>query len=484
MYFLVEFINSNDREMAIVPDLWVRKDQEGYICVYPTRFMKPGWVFKKKEPEGDWANYPVRVLYKNDNFKLVQTKQKEAEDMSEVGTTDGEGEPQLTLKKRQAPVPARYQQEDSYASSSGEEEDTNPPKRYKKKTTELNLTLPQPPRFSDGYGTQEGTETQDPESCLLIAPTGTTSPSPRPSPRFDLSGNCDEADNATPGKLTRPPAGRPSPHFSSRHQSLHLSEILEESHTRGDLTRLPARPSPRFSPRKVYDGAEYRAPVALTRPSASRPSPRFSPREVFDGSEYRGRYQTVGTPPRHSRYEDDSYVTKGEMWALLKESMERQETMLFKIEEQGGMLRRLLADKTARTDCPAGPPSLPEGFVFPLQVEDMARLQDFLADKAKLQEMVAYCTTIGGAGTRLRTRKILQALLSNKCAALYNYTGRGTKESFSALRLHDVVVAAVKKCEPEATNTELADIISSWLTSSGDRDGGRDERRKKAAQKN
>ena len=46
-----------------------------------------------------------------DNFELIQRKQKETEEKFDVATTDGDCEPQLSLKKRHTQVPARYQQE-------------------------------------------------------------------------------------------------------------------------------------------------------------------------------------------------------------------------------------------------------------------------------------------------------------------------------------------------------------------------------------
>ncbi|OXA53710.1 hypothetical protein Fcan01_10235 [Folsomia candida] len=98
-----------------------------------------------------------------------------------------------------------------------------------------------------------------------------------------------------------------------------------------------------------------------------------------------------------------------------------------------------------------------------------------LADEKNSLDLIEFLSQWGGETSAKVTRRILSELFDSTLGRQFNYTGGGTlnKRSFSALELHDKVVAATRQCEA-AYNTEIVKIervIQNYFRDTRDKKG-------------
>ncbi|OXA38764.1 Anthranilate synthase component 1 [Folsomia candida] len=100
-------------------------------------------------------------------------------------------------------------------------------------------------------------------------------------------------------------------------------------------------------------------------------------------------------------------------------------------------------------------------FKLPLSLKsDLDKLEAWIrADQKNSSDLVEHLSQWGGETPEKVTRRILGEIFEPVLARQFNYTGGGKleKHSFSALELHNIVVAAARECDP-AKNTEIAKI--------------------------
>ncbi|OXA37190.1 hypothetical protein Fcan01_28029 [Folsomia candida] len=100
-------------------------------------------------------------------------------------------------------------------------------------------------------------------------------------------------------------------------------------------------------------------------------------------------------------------------------------------------------------------------FKLPLSLKsDLDKLEAWiLADQKNSSDLVEHLSQWGGETPEKVTRRILWEIFGPVLARQFNYTGGGKleKHSFSALELHNIVVAAARECDV-AKNTEISQI--------------------------
>ncbi|KAF5275887.1 hypothetical protein FQR65_LT04126 [Abscondita terminalis] len=94
--------------------------------------------------------------------------------------------------------------------------------------------------------------------------------------------------------------------------------------------------------------------------------------------------------------------------------------------------------------------------------------------------MVAYFNQIGGKDYKDTVRNILRKLFTTDLCKRYNWCGRGEKENFNQYKnILQLILGVTRKQYNASTFKDIDDVIKIWLRNAGDRDGGRNERRKK-----
>lgn len=113
--------------------------------------------------------------------------------------------------------------------------------------------------------------------------------------------------------------------------------------------------------------------------------------------------------------------------------------------------------------------------------QEMRELNAYLENVEKLEKTAEYLRQLGGADEKAAVRTILATLITNEVAKQCSWQGsKGTKEAFrKQANILALILAALKPKFAAADKTRVASVVKKWVYCSGDRDGGRTERRQK-----
>lgn len=167
------------------------------------------------------------------------------------------------------------------------------------------------------------------------------------------------------------------------------------------------------------------------------------------------------------------------MHELIKEQTAFQERCLQTQSDILAQLSALKSQSTTSVHLPKIPEDCPR---LPVEsAEEMWELNAYLQDVEKFEKMAEYLRQIGGLDEKATVRNILCVLISNNLAMKCSWLGsKGTKEAVSKqANILAVILAALKPKYGTADKTTVAAVVKKWVYCSGDRDGGRSERRQK-----
>ncbi|CAG9812896.1 unnamed protein product [Phaedon cochleariae] len=109
----------------------------------------------------------------------------------------------------------------------------------------------------------------------------------------------------------------------------------------------------------------------------------------------------------------------------------------------------------------------------------LKEFNDVLEGEEVFMNICAQYSGIGGRDLGDCTRRLLNKILSHRLTLEMNWSGRNEKKCFKEhVNIRKLILAVVRKYFKNATETETEQIIKQWLRSAGDREGGRDRRRK------
>lgn len=114
-------------------------------------------------------------------------------------------------------------------------------------------------------------------------------------------------------------------------------------------------------------------------------------------------------------------------------------------------------------------------------LQEIRELNAYLENVEKLEKTAEYLRQLGGVDEKAAVRAILATLLTNDVAKQCSWQGsKGTKEPFrKQANILALILAALKPKFAAADKTTVAAVVKKWVYCSGDRDGGRTERRQK-----
>ncbi|XP_054710742.1 uncharacterized protein LOC129220360 [Uloborus diversus] len=107
--------------------------------------------------------------------------------------------------------------------------------------------------------------------------------------------------------------------------------------------------------------------------------------------------------------------------------------------------------------------------VFPnLPLQTLSSLKEFdqsLSFEETFVKAVRHLAHRGGHNIKTTTRNILQCLLTDEVAALFNWAGRGNKEEFKKLKMSNLILFAVRENinTKNAVAKEVEDYVKEWL---------------------
>jgi len=110
--------------------------------------------------------------------------------------------------------------------------------------------------------------------------------------------------------------------------------------------------------------------------------------------------------------------------------------------------------------------------LFPLQRNDLLRLEEFLTQDAKQIPLLAKeLSRVGGSTPKQITKRILYRILSNEVGALYSWEGLKGKHILKTLNIATVIIKAVRFNDRTATSCEdeIISTIKLWLVRANDR---------------
>ncbi|KAM7287836.1 uncharacterized protein ISCGN_031527 [Ixodes scapularis] len=279
-----------------------------------------------------------------------------------------------------------------------------------------------------------------------------------------------------------------------------IDEEEDTSSLESDSPQQPVRK--RSKPRRLFDHRENRPPA---EPQQGACFPQDSPHDeepaVFHNLEVASRrvvpVEAVGAAalpngavPHLSAVERDVCACgasgASSMKSLMKEMWQdladRQDAFFERVlSNQANLLARVnaLRDQAAQgvlvpvlpDDCPTLPASSPA---------EMKALNTYLKKKEKLDQMATYFRQNGGKDHKAAARAVLGLLISNSVAKCCSWAGsHGAKEALLDYgNILELVLAALKPKFNMADRSTVAAVAKRWLSSSGDRDGGRANRRR------
>ncbi|KAF5274154.1 hypothetical protein FQR65_LT17076 [Abscondita terminalis] len=113
-------------------------------------------------------------------------------------------------------------------------------------------------------------------------------------------------------------------------------------------------------------------------------------------------------------------------------------------------------------------------------IEETKNFEKKLEDSKYFSEMVAYFNEIGGRDYKDTVRNILRKLFITNFCKRYNWCGRGEKENFNQYKnILQLILGVTRKQNSASTFNGIDDVMKIWLRNARNRDGGRNEPRKK-----
>ncbi|XP_029158399.1 uncharacterized protein LOC114937668 [Nylanderia fulva] len=105
-----------------------------------------------------------------------------------------------------------------------------------------------------------------------------------------------------------------------------------------------------------------------------------------------------------------------------------------------------------------------EEYDLPLQnMQALERLEQLLKTSSFADKMVNTLKQVGGVNLSNIIPNMLKKLLSDHFAQTFSYLGQRNKKNFSALKLCSIVKRVIRIHKPESSDTQIAELISSWL---------------------
>ncbi|XP_075532454.1 uncharacterized protein LOC142573940 [Dermacentor variabilis] len=106
-------------------------------------------------------------------------------------------------------------------------------------------------------------------------------------------------------------------------------------------------------------------------------------------------------------------------------------------------------------------------------------LEEYLASDSRMEQMVNFFSRYGGTDTGRAVSTILQGILTNEAALQFSWKGsQGRKHAFVKL-MAITNITFVRSTFPDASLASVAGVAKRWLVGAADRDGGRNERRRR-----
>ncbi|XP_067204536.1 uncharacterized protein [Linepithema humile] len=232
--------------------------------------------------------------------------------------------------------------------------------------------------------------------------------------------------------------------------------------------------------RNLFEEAENNCNDSRVTEVKSTPTPR----RLLSELNYRGNCDNrirIPSTPRQSRsyYHDNSCFETEDV--LTNETTNINNKIILKlityvkrqndqILKQGEEIIKSLKNKqglleSAIYELPELPVSLPIK-----SLEDVIRIEEHLIDDANLSTLSLYLSTLGEHDLTTKINTILRKIFSNEVAIKYSFLGtRNGKKSFSALRLHRLMIRAVQFSSPNTPESNINDNIKIWLKHSPQR---------------
>ncbi|XP_026462841.1 uncharacterized protein LOC113365518 [Ctenocephalides felis] len=116
-------------------------------------------------------------------------------------------------------------------------------------------------------------------------------------------------------------------------------------------------------------------------------------------------------------------------------------------------------------------------FVFPLEsTDDIIKMETNLTEEGFASDLVVHLAMVGQTTLNGTITAVMKKVFSRTLAVQYSARGRKNKLNFSALKLCDVVVKAIRVNFPKGTQLDIMKRISVVLAQSGDWNGGKKQR--------
>ncbi|PAA52815.1 hypothetical protein BOX15_Mlig025661g1, partial [Macrostomum lignano] len=150
--------------------------------------------------------------------------------------------------------------------------------------------------------------------------------------------------------------------------------------------------------------------------------------------------------------------------------------------EQASEVRTRLYDKLCTLQNTTGCSSAPDNAC--LEGMPMSSVDDVLAFCVKLEDaefhecLVRRLVMIGGKSVKDTVRLMIGRLMTNELQGIYNRNGTDGRHKFIG-PMDSLVQAAARRAHPTEVETDVIDAIAKTLKNSRDRDGGREDRRRR-----
>ncbi|XP_011688444.1 PREDICTED: uncharacterized protein LOC105450348 [Wasmannia auropunctata] len=284
--------------------------------------------------------------------------------------------------------------------------------------------------------------------------------------------NCLQTKKSSSAILSRPPPVQSQ--ILPRHPSMQ-SQILSHHPPMQSPVQRNVFDSGESLGRNLFGEAENNCDDTTEARSTS------TPRRLLSELNHRDNYDNrTGIPSRshsESRYHDNSCFETEDVLTnetsstnyrtLLKliTYVKRQNDQILKQNEEIiKSLKNKAVLESAIHELPELPVSLPIK-----SLEDVIRIEEHLINDDNLSTLSLYLSTLGGRDLTTKTNTILRNILSNEVAIKYSFLGtRNEKKSFSASRLHRLIIRAVQFSSPNTPESNINDI-KIWLKHSPQR---------------
>ncbi|XP_048828365.1 uncharacterized protein LOC125705993 [Brienomyrus brachyistius] len=417
MFKIVEFKETN--EVELVPGVWVKDG----VCHWPPYKGKQldSAIKHQVTPDHSWIQWEVRVMFITESYEEGRRKLREAEQRSDL-----QSEAEESGKKKRRKMPSSRLLDATNGASSESEEEAG--------LQQSDRRLPEAPPISQ---------------VKILTPLQTANTGSR----------------STIPWLKNPPL--PLEMMWQPTDALRGEHDLNKN--RADLfSSPPPHPEPSkvqksWIPSEVNQFHQDHAKT-WTPPSQLQRTPAEVPQFPQGWANSFTQQQSLQQPPRVW-----SNQTSSE--ALIREVLTKQEMIL----EQQTFILRLLQARQNTQDC-----EIEEGLLPVHDIEALQNVEVQLSNGEFKERLMNHLSLIGGCDIKDAVWRLMRKTISNSLARNMNWKGLNGKTSFAALRLKDVMIAAVRKnpLMSKATDHDVESVMKRWLQLALDREGGRKRRQK------